>query len=104
MKAATRWFIIVLLLALMVAWNYAVAGAVANAADRTAEIVLHNEDCKLPPTVIRNLPFRVVWHDRLNLKSYEGCFGVKDDRVMMYFEDGSVAVLPIGSFTTMRGI
>ena len=99
-----RWVIIFVLLVLAIAWNYALADPVASAADRTAEIVIYNEDCQLPHTVIRNLPFRVVWNDRLNGKSYEGCFGVKDEQILMYFEDGSAALLHTGSFTIMKGI
>src|SRR3990167_5453635 len=97
-----RWVIIFILVVLLVlAWNYATADPVARAVDQTAEIVLHNEECKLPPLVIKNLPFRVVWNDRLDGASYEGCFGVKDEQILMYFEDGSVALLHTGSFTIM---
>jgi len=99
-----RWVLIFVLLILMVAWNYAIAEPVARSADSTAEIILHNEECKLSKSIIRNLPFRVVWNDRTNSTTYEGCFGIKEKQVLMYFEDGSVALLHLGSFTIMRGI
>jgi hypothetical protein len=99
-----RWVIIFILFILVIAWNYAIAEPVARAADKTAEIILYSDDCKLPKTVIRNLPFRVVWNDRTNGIAYEGCWGPKEESAMMYFEDGSVALLHIGSFTILRGV
>ena len=101
-----RWVLIFILFVLVVAWNYALAEPVARVGDSTAEVILYNDACQLPPSVIRNLPLRVTWRDHTDAgKLYEGCFGVvKGNQVMMYFEDGSVALMSTGSFTIMKGI
>ena len=105
MKTLNRWVLIFILFILVVAWNYALSEPVAVAVDKTAEVILHNESCQLLPSVIRNLPLRVTWRDVVEGKLYEGCFGVvRGNQVVMYFEDGSVALMSTGSFTIMKGI
>lgn len=105
MTTLERWVLILLMLILAIAWNYAIGKEVAVSEDHSAKISLHNEACTLPQNVIRNLPFRVVWIDRIRgNKAYEGCFGIKDSYIIMYFEDGSIALTPVGSFSVVRSL
>lgn len=66
-----------------------------------ATITLTDEPCKVP--AIGNLPFRAVWVEKD--KTYEGCFGVRQDLgvVLAYFDDRSVALIPIQLFRKVVG-
>jgi len=69
---------------------YAAPIAVANAPGVT--VTLFDEKCKLP--VVKNLPLRATWTQ--GGKTVEGCFGgfTEANAVGIYFEDGTVAVIP----------
>lgn len=65
-------------------------------------IVLYREDCAL--SAITNLPGRATWED--NGKVFEGCWGVRPNMsvVLMYFDDKTVAAIPISSFERPGGV
>lgn len=66
-----------------------------------ATITLTNEPCNVP--AISNLPFRAVWVEKD--KTYEGCFGVRQDigLVLAYFDDKTVALIPMQVFRKVVG-
>ncbi len=69
---------------------YAAPIAVANAPGVT--VTLFDEKCRLP--AVTNLPLRATWtqHGKTN----EGCFGgfTEAGAIGLYFDDGTVAVIP----------
>lgn len=86
----------------MALWSGGVrADPLFSATAEGATITLTNEPCKVP--AIGNLPFRAVWVEKD--KTYEGCFGVRQDLglVLAYFDDRSVALIPIQIFRKVVG-
>jgi len=77
-------------LLLLCAGLWAAPIAVANAPGVT--VTLFDEKCKLP--AIKNLPLRATWTQ--NGKTNEGCFGgfTEAGAIGLYFDDGTVAVIP----------
>ena len=64
-------------------------------------ITLFDEKCSL--TEITNLPFRLTWTDQG--KVTEGCFGVRDGMVVMYFSaDKTVGLAPTEVFRKVLGV
>ena len=55
-------------------------------------ITLHDEPCKLKI----QLPSRATWVE--GRKTYEGCWGAQGELVVTYFDDQSIAVLPVTVF------
>lgn len=100
MTIITRWFIILLLLILAVAWNYAVAAPIARASDKDVVIVLYEDKCTLD---VIGLPQRAQWSQ--GGKSWEGCFDLRRDTlILIYFEDKSIVIIPAGFFRPHGGI
>lgn len=88
---------------------YGVIGAIRNvnaaplvsASAEGAIITLTDEPCALK--AISNLPFRATWVEKD--KSYEGCYGVRADvgLVVAYFNDATVALIPMQVFKKVVG-
>lgn len=89
MKNLVQGFILVGLLFIW-AGLYAAPIAVANAPGIT--VTLFDEKCK--SSTIKNLPLRATWAQ--NGKTIEGCFGgfTEAGAIGLYFEDGTMAVIP----------
>ena len=73
------------------------------ATDGTTSITLHDEPCELKE-VVTNLPYKATWTE--NGKSFEGCWGswVNDQRVLAYFTDKTVALIPFNALAKVQGV
>lgn len=83
-------------------WPAAVFSAPIFAADaQNVRIVLTDEPCTLK--AVSNLPFRATWTEKE--KVYEGCWSPRPDEgyVVGYFEDLTVALIPIQAFKKLVG-
>lgn len=94
-----RKLLLVLLLCLACPSNAAV---LATAASHGLVISVTDEACTLKQ--VSNLPFRATWRD--GRKVYEGCYSVfaEGQAVAAYFDDGSVAVIPVAAFKPVTGV
>ena len=100
MTILTRWFLILLLFVLVVAWNYVAASPIARASDKDVLIVLYDDKCALD---ILGLPQRAQWSR--GGKSWEDCFDVRHDvLILIYLEDKSIVIIPVGYFKPHGGI
>lgn len=61
-------------------------------------ITATNEPCRITEQV-SNLPMRATWKE--GRRVFEGCYGIKNGIVLMFFEDKSVVFVPGQSFTRM---
>ena len=86
--------LVVTLLALTTSTVKAEAVAVANAPGIV--VTVFNEPCALQQVV--NLPLRATWTQ--NGKTIEGCFGSFSEAaaIGVFFDDGTVVVLPMAAF------
>jgi hypothetical protein len=71
------------------------AASVAIATIDSISITLTDEPCKLK--AVSNLPYRAHWREQGRV--YEGCFQVNPQGfVVAYFDDRSVALIPVQHF------
>jgi hypothetical protein len=78
----------------------AYAVPVAEAGYNQARIVLTDEKCKVKE--ITNLPRRAIWTERG--KTFEGCFELHQwGFVVAYFDDATVAIIPLDMFKPITG-
>ena len=87
-----RMLFAIVLLMLVCAVAYAAPVAVAGNSEVT--VTLTDEDCALG--AVKNLPYRATWVEAKG--SFEGCYDVRRDIVVIYFEDKQVVVVPLGAF------
>lgn len=88
---------------LMLALGLAVqasAAPIATASHAGVIVTLTDEPCALP--AVANLPNRATWQQ--DSKTYEGCFGVRAGLVLAYFDDRTVALLPLDGFIRATGV
>ena len=94
MKTASQamLFFIAVLLAIVLAGTVANAAPIAAATAPGVTVTLFSDKCKLP--AVKNLPLRATWTQ--DGKTIEGCFGgfTEANAIGIYFEDGTVAVIP----------
>ena len=65
-----------------------------------ARIVVTDEACQLKE--VTNLKYRAVWHEKG--KTFEGCYAVHPyGLVVAYFDDKTVAVMPLDAFVKVTG-
>ena len=90
MKLARLAFIACILLG-----GYVHAGPIAIAKAGAVTITLYDEPCALP--AVANLKQRATWAEPG--KTYNGCWGASElGVVMLYFEDLTVAAVPMQVF------
>jgi hypothetical protein len=66
------------------------------------EITVYTEDCTLK-NVVSNLPKRATWVEKG--KTFEGCAGATQFGVLIfYFNDKTVAVVPVEHFAKVTGV
>lgn len=53
-------------------------------------------------SAVTNLPYRATWDE--GGRRHEGCYTVKDGLVLAYFDDRTVAILPLSVFTPTQRI
>ena len=88
------------ILALCLAFT-AQAEPVASAAGGGVSISLYTDKCAL--SAVSNLPFKATWTEKGKVS--QGCYGVAyQEVVMLYFEDKTVVVLPVGMFKKVTGV
>ena len=77
---------------LLFIWAGLYAAPIAVATAPGVTVTLFDEKCKLP--AVNNLPLRATWTQAG--KTTEGCFGgfTEANAIGIYFEDGTVAVIP----------
>lgn len=91
-----KYLLLLLLLPLSV-WAEPVAVASGNG----ITITIHTDPCKSEG--VKNLPKRATWKEAGG--EVEGCYGVAGGQiVMMYFDDKTVAVLPVQLFKRVNGV
>ena len=73
------------------------------ATDGTTSITLHDEPCELKE-VVTNLPYKATWVE--GDKIIQGCWGawVNDQRVLAYFGDKTVALIPFSVLSKVQGV
>jgi hypothetical protein len=78
--------------ALLLVWAGLYAAPIAAATAPGVTVTLFSDKCKLP--AVKNLPLRATWTQ--DGKTVEGCFGgfTEANAIGIYFEDGTVAVIP----------
>ena len=94
------WFIF---LALLVCWPTLVfSQPLYQAQVETGQVItLFDEKCTLKE--VSNLPYRLTWTEKGEVS--EGCFGVRDGMVVMYFaSDKTVGVAPTEVFRKVVGV
>lgn len=84
-----------LLIALLAVPFFAHAGPLANAEEGGLRIVLTDEPCALKHAVT-NLPLRTTWTE--HGKTSEGCYVVTSAAVIAYYDDKTVAMIPLSAF------
>lgn len=98
------WAVILstVILALWAGKVYAEPMAVANVNGGQVVIMVYTDDCNLKDTVI-NLPKRATWTE--GGKTFEGCVGVQPEAgvAMFYFDDKTVAIVPLQIFARATG-
>lgn len=101
------WFLWALILfavigALYAGKVYAEPLAIANVNNGQVVITVYTEDCQLKD-VVSNLPKRATWTE--GGKTYEGCVGVYPSFGVagFYFNDKTVAVVPLQAFARVAG-
>jgi hypothetical protein len=89
-------------IALAGAMRRAYAEPLFSASAEGAVITLTNEPCALK--AIGNLPFKATWVEKD--KTFEGCWGARPDAgyVLAYFDDRTVALIPIQAFKKVVGV
>lgn len=80
----------------------ALAGPVASVSVQDVTVTLFDDACAIP--YVTNLPMRATWVQ--GDKTFEGCFAVfpESAAIGMWFDDGSVAVVPAGVFRPVTGL
>jgi hypothetical protein len=78
------------------------AKPIAITSNEGVTITLYDEPCAL--AAVSNLPQRATWVE--GNKRFEGCFGARPDvgGVLAYFDDGSVALIPMRAFGVPREV
>jgi len=78
------------------------AAVVAQSSAGTVRVILTDEPCKLP--VVTNLPFRAQWLE--GKEKFEGCWAPSSAApvVMAYFDDKTVAVIPMQFFQEVQSL
>ena len=78
------------------------AAPVARGGNDKIEVTLFNDKCRL--TSVVDLPYRAVWKE--GGKSFEGCFGPTqfNGLIVLYFDDRSIALMPMQAFKPVREI
>lgn len=74
------------------------ARTLAVAVKGGVSVALTDERCQLE--AVSNLPSRAVWTEQG--RSFEGCYGVNGMDIVAYFDDRTVAVLPLHLFRPLR--
>src|SRR5687767_14765153 len=88
------WFVLIVTL-LFGCWpNRLNAEPLYRASDGSVSVTLHSEACKLD--AVKNLPKRATWSEKG--KTYEGCYQIAGQFVVMYFEDRTVGLAPSEAF------
>ena len=96
------WSLVVLVVIIALSYASQVkAGPIAQAESQGIVITVYKEPCKLP--AVSNLPVRATWLE--NGKTYEGCAASNPQLgvVVFYFDDKTVAVVPLQIFVPMTG-
>ena len=96
------WSLVVLMVIIALSYASQVkAGPIAQAESQGIVITVYTEPCKLP--AVSNLPVRATWVE--SGKTYEGCAAPNPPLgiVIFYFEDKTVAVVPLQLFVPMTG-
>ena len=88
-------YLILLLLALPVH-----AKNIGVASHEDVRVYLTDEPCEI--SVVINLPYKAVWKDTKG--QHEGCWGPFGQNVGLYFEDKTVAVIPVYHFKSVQEI
>jgi hypothetical protein len=93
------WFNVVAFL--LFSWP-AFAEPMVKANVQGIEITVYTEDCALK-NVVSNLPKRATWVEKG--KTFEGCAGATQFGVLIfYFNDKTVAVVPVEHFAKVVGV
>jgi hypothetical protein len=94
------WFKV---LVFLTCWPAAVcAEPMVKANVQGIEITVYTEDCALK-NVVSNLPKRATWVEKG--KTFEGCAGATQFGVLIfYFNDKTVAVVPVEHFAKVTGV
>ncbi|SRR5229473_278741 len=93
----TVWAVVIgLILGMVLYTSKCMADPLFSATAEGATITLTDEPCTLK--AIGNLPYRATWVEKD--KTYEGCWGARPDIgfVLAYFDDLSVALIPMQAF------
>ena len=77
------------------------AGPRFATSDGKITITLYDEPCELD--AVKNLPYKAVWLE--NGKPSIGCWGpwVNDQKVVAYFDDKTVALIPFSALSKVQG-
>lgn len=87
-------------LAILLTVGYAIGAPIFEASHDGVRIVVYDEPCKLP--AVANLPRRATWAEKG--KTFEGCAGISPIGVVMFFfDDKTVAAVPVQAFTRVTG-
>ena len=70
--------------------------------DGKIAVTLYDDPCELKDTV-SNLPYKATWTE--GDKTYNGCWGpwVNDQKIVAYFTDKTIAVIPFSAVTKVSG-
>lgn len=90
--------VVYLLLALV---SKVYAAAIFGLENNGVTVTLYTEDCQLK--TVSNLPYRATWVE--GGKTFEGCWGARPEAgvVLGFFDDGSIAMMPIQAFRKLVG-
>ena len=92
------------ILIFILCWPSIVLSAPRFAASEGATTVtLYDEPCELKE-VVTNLPYKATWVE--GDKIIQGCWGawVNDQRVLAYFGDKTVALIPFSVLSKVQGV
>ena len=91
-----------ILLALLFLAAPAFAEPIAVMTLQGVTVTLTNQPCAIK--YVTNLPLRATWKD--GSKTFDGCYAVfpESEAVGFWFDDGSVAVVPVMMFKMVTGV
>jgi len=92
--AAAVGFILIVLFLFFLAFKSHAQPLAVFSDEKGVTVTLTDEDCKLKHLV--QLPYRATWKEPG--KVFEGCYGVRPGMIISYWEDKSIAILPMGAF------
>lgn len=76
------------------------AEPIAYATQDSVRVTLHSGPCTL--TGVKNLPLRATWAN--GDARFEGCFGSFGPVLGFYFDDNTVAVVPLSAFRKLEAL